>query len=63
MSEPAFIAVAKASDLAPGGMRWMAVDRERVLLVNIAGVFHALNDACSTDERALPVTLQVVAEP
>ena len=41
-----FVPVGKVSDLQPGQMKWMAVDRERVLLVNVAGVFYALKDQC-----------------
>ncbi len=53
MSEPAFVAVGRASDLAPGRMRWVAVDRERVLLANVAGVFYALSDACGHQRAPL----------
>ena len=53
MSEPAFVAVGKASDLAPGRMTWVAVERERVLLVNVAGVFYALSDACGHQRAPL----------
>lgn len=41
-----FVPVSKVSDLAPGQMKWVAVDRERVLLVNVDGAFYALNDVC-----------------
>ena len=41
-----FVPVARASELAPGAMTWVAVDRERVLIANVDGVFHALKDAC-----------------
>jgi 3-phenylpropionate/trans-cinnamate dioxygenase ferredoxin subunit len=41
-----FAPVATASALAPGTMTWVAVDRERVLLANVDGVFHAVRDAC-----------------
>jgi len=34
-------------------MRWVAVDRERILLVNVAGVFHALSDACGHQRAPL----------
>jgi len=27
-------------------MKWVAVDRERVLLANVDGAFHALRDVC-----------------
>jgi nitrite reductase/ring-hydroxylating ferredoxin subunit len=41
-----FIAVAKTGDLPPGQMKWIAVDRERVVLANIDGQFCALRDVC-----------------
>jgi nitrite reductase/ring-hydroxylating ferredoxin subunit len=41
-----FIAVGKVSDLAPGQMKCAVVDRERVLLANVDGTFHALCDSC-----------------
>ena len=39
-----FVAVGKVSDLQPGQMKWVAVDRERVLLVNVDGTYYALLD-------------------
>ncbi len=53
VSESSFIAVGKTLDLAPGRMKWVAVDRERVLLVNVAGVFYALSDACGHQRAPL----------
>jgi 3-phenylpropionate/trans-cinnamate dioxygenase ferredoxin component len=53
VTESAFVAVGKASDLAPGRMKWVAVERERVLLVNVAGVFYALSDACGHQRAPL----------
>jgi nitrite reductase/ring-hydroxylating ferredoxin subunit len=41
-----FVAVAKTGDLPPGRMKWVAVDRERVVLANIGGEFCALRDVC-----------------
>jgi 3-phenylpropionate/trans-cinnamate dioxygenase ferredoxin component len=41
-----FVAVAKTGDLQPGQMKWVAVDRERVVLANIDGQFCALLDVC-----------------
>ena len=41
-----FVPVARASELSPGAMRWVALDRERVLIANVGGVFYALQDAC-----------------
>ena len=41
-----FVPVAKASDLLPGQMKWVAVDRERLVLANVEGAFYALRDVC-----------------
>lgn len=41
-----FVSVAKAEDVPPGRMIWAAVDRERIVLANVDGVFYALRDAC-----------------
>jgi nitrite reductase/ring-hydroxylating ferredoxin subunit len=40
-----FVAVTRASELAPGAMKWVAVDRVRVLLANVEGIIYALHDA------------------
>jgi len=41
-----FVAVARVSDLAPGEMKFVAVERERVVLANVDGGFYALRDVC-----------------
>ena len=41
-----FVAVARVGDLAPGQLKWVAVNRERVVLANIDGTFCALRDVC-----------------
>ena len=41
-----FVVVGKTGDLASGEMKFVAVDRERVLLANVDGAFYALRDAC-----------------
>jgi nitrite reductase/ring-hydroxylating ferredoxin subunit len=48
-----FVRVSTVPDLAPGHMTWVAVDRERVLLVNVDGVFYALEDACGHQRAPL----------
>src|SRR5712692_1504518 len=48
-----FIPVSKVSDLAPGHMKWVAVNRERVLLVNVDGTFYALRDVCGHQRAPL----------
>jgi 3-phenylpropionate/trans-cinnamate dioxygenase ferredoxin component len=49
-----FVPVTTASELAPGAMTWVAIDRERVLLANVEGVFYALRDACG--HRQMPLS-------
>jgi nitrite reductase/ring-hydroxylating ferredoxin subunit len=41
-----FTAVAKTGDLSPGEMKFVAVERERIVLANIDGEFFALRDVC-----------------
>ena len=41
-----FVPVAKTSDLAPGEIKFVAVERERIVLANIGGAFYALRDVC-----------------
>ena len=41
-----FVAVGNTGDLAPGEMKFVAVDRERVVLANVDGAFYALRDVC-----------------
>ncbi len=41
-----FVAVAQTGDLAPGEMKFVAIDRERVMLANVDGQFYALRDVC-----------------
>jgi nitrite reductase/ring-hydroxylating ferredoxin subunit len=38
--------VIKASELTPGTMRRVVVDRQRVLVVNVGGAIYALRDMC-----------------
>jgi glycine betaine catabolism B len=41
-----FVAVAKTSDVAPGGMKWVSIDGERRVLANVEGRYYALSDVC-----------------
>ena len=41
-----FVPVAQATDLAPGQMKFVAVERERIVLANVDGAFYALRDVC-----------------
>jgi nitrite reductase/ring-hydroxylating ferredoxin subunit len=44
--EEGFTAVAKIDELAPGEMKFVAIERERIVLANVAGSFYALRDVC-----------------
>jgi nitrite reductase/ring-hydroxylating ferredoxin subunit len=44
--EEGFVAVAQVGDLAPGEMKFVAVERERIVLANVEGTFYALRDVC-----------------
>ena len=48
------VPVLKASDVAPGTMRWAVVDRQRILIVNVDGAFYALRDMCG--HRGAPLS-------
>jgi nitrite reductase/ring-hydroxylating ferredoxin subunit len=51
--ESGFVPVTRASELSPGAMTWVSVERERVLLANIDGAFYALQDACGHRQAPL----------
>jgi nitrite reductase/ring-hydroxylating ferredoxin subunit len=44
--EEGFVAVAQVGDLAPGEMKFVAVDRERIVLAHVEDGFYALRDVC-----------------
>jgi nitrite reductase/ring-hydroxylating ferredoxin subunit len=48
-----FVPVTRASELLPGAMKWVAVDRERVLIANVDGAFYALQDSCGHRQAPL----------
>ena len=48
-----FVPVTRASELSPGAMTWVALERERVLIVNVAGAYYALQDACGHRQAPL----------
>lgn len=41
-----FTPVATVADIPPGAMKCVAIDRERVLVANVGGTFHAISDIC-----------------
>jgi len=44
--EERFVPVMGASELQPGQMKVVVIDRERILVANVGGVFHAVRDVC-----------------
>jgi nitrite reductase/ring-hydroxylating ferredoxin subunit len=48
-----FVPVTRASELSPGAMKWVAVDGNRVLIVNVDGAFYGLQDACGHRQAPL----------
>jgi 3-phenylpropionate/trans-cinnamate dioxygenase ferredoxin subunit len=48
-----FVPALRVSDLAPGKMRFVAVDRERVLVANVGGTFYAIEDLCGHRRESL----------
>jgi len=51
--EKPFIAVAKATDIAPGTFRKVVVEGKAYILANLDGTFHALEDLCSHEDYPL----------
>ena len=49
-----FVLVTTASKLAPGAMTWVVIDRKRVLIANVEGVYYALRDTCG--HRGAPLS-------
>jgi 3-phenylpropionate/trans-cinnamate dioxygenase ferredoxin component len=41
-----FVPATRTSALPPGAMTWVAIDRERLVIANVDGVFYALRDVC-----------------
>lgn len=44
-----FVRVASAADISPGAKKIVEVDGVEVVVVNLDGVFHALEDVCTHD--------------
>ena len=47
MADPGFVKVAQVSEIKPGEMMAVEVDNEQVLLANVDGNIHAVDDVCS----------------
>ena len=41
-----FVAVARVEEVPPGTMKWVAIDRVRLVLAHVDGAFHAIRDVC-----------------
>ena len=52
--------VTTASELSPGTMKWVVIDRERVLIANVGGVYYALRDTCG--HRGAPLSRGKLAD-
>ena len=48
-----FVSVAEVSELAPGEMKWVLADGQRLLLANVGGTFHAISDQCGHERASL----------
>ena len=48
-----FVPVTRVSELSPGAMKWVVIDRERVLIANVDGCFYALEDSCGHRQAPL----------
>jgi nitrite reductase/ring-hydroxylating ferredoxin subunit len=46
VTPPRFLPALKTSELPPGEMKWVGVDRRRLLVANVEGRFYALDDVC-----------------
>ncbi len=47
MAEAGFVKVAQMDDLSPGEMMMVEVGEDRILLANVEGNVHAIEDICS----------------
>ena len=53
-----FVPAIRTSELGPGAMKSVTIDRERVLIANVDGAFYALRDTCGHQGATLePGTL------
>jgi len=41
-----FVSVMATSELPPGDMKFVVINRQRVLVVNVGGIFYAMSDIC-----------------
>src|SRR5439155_23691589 len=48
-----YVAATQVSERPPGKIKWVAVDRERVLVANVGGTFYAIRDICGHRHESL----------
>ena len=53
MTDADFVTVAKTGDLAPGEMTYVDVRNTPVCLMNVDGIYHAVNDTCTHEGASL----------
>ena len=53
-----FVAVARTADIPPGAMKCVAVERNRVLIANVDGIFYAIGDMCG--HRRAPLSAGIL---
>jgi nitrite reductase/ring-hydroxylating ferredoxin subunit len=54
-----FVAATSMAELAPGAMKWVVIDRERVLIANVEGAVYAIRDCCG--HRGAPLSKGTLA--
>lgn len=48
-----YVRLASVEDIAPGKMACFPVGAQRILVANVDGVFHAVDDQCTHEEASL----------
>lgn len=47
MADTGFVKVAEVGELSPGDMKMVEIGDDQILLVNVGGKIHAIDDVCS----------------
>ena len=47
MADTGFVKVAEVGELSPGDMKMVAIGDDQILLVNVGGKIHAIDDVCT----------------
>ena len=53
MTDPDYVTVGRADDLAPGEMTYVDVRNTPVCLINLDGTYYAINDTCTHADASL----------